>query len=134
MTRILIPAVTALCLATFAARADTPPGVRPDWLEAVKRDIAAREYRFSAHPDGSFSAPNRAQDLRTRVVGGGVQVVSRTKNDSTWKLELRLARAGREGALADVPAGDVSLDGARAEIHREGPASVEWYVNDEHGL
>jgi hypothetical protein len=100
----------------------------------VKRDIGAREYRFSPTPDGAFSAPNRAKDLRSRVAAGGVRVTSRTLGDQGWKLELRLARFGRDQSLADVPEGRVALRGERVEIERLGSQLSEWYTNDERGL
>ncbi|HKC50816.1 MAG TPA: FG-GAP-like repeat-containing protein, partial [Myxococcota bacterium] len=139
MTRYSLLAVTSLWLLTLPAFADTPagkapPGVSQTWLGAVKRDIEAREYHFSPTDDGALSAPNRARDLRSRVGAAGVEVVSRTKGEQAFKLELRLARIGREGALADVPAGEVKLRGERAEIHRVGLQLVEWYANDERGL
>ncbi len=139
MTRYSLLAVTSLWLLTSAALADapadsTPPGVTQSWLDAVKRDINAREYQFSAAVDGAYSAPNRALDLRSRVAAAGVRVVSRTKGEEAFKLELRLARAGREGSLADMPAGKAELRGERVEIRRVGLQLVEWYTNDARGL
>src|SRR5258705_1286480 len=139
MTRYSLLAVTSLWLLTLPALADTPagkapPGVSPTWLDAVKRDIEAREYHFSPTDDGALSAPNRARDLRSPVGAEGVEVGSRTNGEQAFKLELRLARIGREGALADVPAGEGKLRGERAQIHRVGLQLVEWYTNDERGL
>jgi hypothetical protein len=128
MTRTSLVALAFLWLAAPAAVAETPAAVAPSdvppgWLAAVQRDIAAREYAFSAAGEGAFSAPNRAKDLRSRVAAEGVSVVSRTAGDQAFHIELYLARAGREGSLADVPAGIAELRGARVEIRREGPRS-----------
>ena len=125
MTRTSFLAVAAFCIASSAAMADppaspTPPGVSPQWLDTIQRDIRAREYRFSATDDGAFSAPNRARDLRGRVAAGGIQVTSRTKGAQAFALELRLARMGREGSLAEVPPGEAALRGERVEIRRAG--------------
>jgi len=117
-----------------SAKTSLPAGVSQSWLDAVTRDIAAREYRFSATPDGAFSAPNRAMDLRSRVAADGVRVVSRTKGSEAFALELRLARAGREGSLAEVPAGTAALRDQRVEILRRDLPFVEWYANDPRGL
>ncbi|MFI5316756.1 MAG: FG-GAP-like repeat-containing protein [Myxococcota bacterium] len=139
MTRTSLLAVTSLCLLGSAALADPPaapppPGVSQGWLDAVRKDIAAREYHFTATGDGAFSAPNRAKDLRSRVAAAGVQVVSRTQGEQAFKLDLRLARLGRGESLREVPAGAAQLRGERVEIHRVGLELVEWYANDERGL
>jgi hypothetical protein len=139
MTRNRLLSVAVLVLVPLFARAEPPArplpaGVSQSWLDAVKRDIDAREYGFSPAGDGAFSAPNRAQDLRSRVGGAGVAVVSRTLGEAAFKLELRLARFGREQALVEVPAGVTALGADRVEIHRDGLPVVEWYANDPRGL
>ena len=132
-------AFAALLALTSTALADgpaekLPPGVTPGWLDAAKRSIAASEYRFAPAGEGAFSAPNRAGDLRARVAERGVEVESRTRGAAAFRLELGLVRAGRDGALADVPAGVAELNGDRVEIRRPGTDIVEWFANDERGV
>ena len=126
-------ALTSTVLADGPAE-KLPPGVTPGWLDAAKRSIAASEYRFAPAGEGAFSAPNRAGDLRARVAGRGVEVESRTRGAAAFRLELGLVRAGRDGALADVPAGVAELSGDRVEIRRPGTDIVEWFANDERGV
>ncbi|HTO68849.1 MAG TPA: FG-GAP-like repeat-containing protein [Myxococcota bacterium] len=145
MSRHTTLAFLALCLLTSFALADSPapapappkklpPGVTQAWLDAAKQSIDAGEYRFAKAGRGAFSAPNRAQDLRARIANGGVEVTSRTQGAKAFDLRLRLARAGRDGALRDVPAGGARLDGERVEIRRPHSGIGEWYKNDESGV
>src|SRR5262245_37497120 len=132
-------AFAALLALTSPARADgpaakLPAGVTPEWLDAAAKSIAAGEYRFAPADGGAFSAPNRARDLRARVAGRGVGVESRSRGAAEVRLELPLLRAGRDGALADVPAGVAELRGERVEIHRPGSDIVEWFTNDARGV
>ena len=142
MKRTTILAVVSSLVLGSVALADPPakpkplpPGVTQGWLDAARREIDAREYRFSPTDDGALSAPNRAKDLRSRIAADGVEVVPRSAAaDAPWKLHLTLARMGLDGSLALVPPGKAELRGERAEIHRGGLGLVEWYENDAQGL
>lgn len=103
----------------------------PGWLARAQEHIAEREYRAS-ESGGALQAPNRAHDLRTWFEPTGVRVHGRTAANAMELVSLRLAAAGREGALAPVGAGEVAAEGNRVEIRREG--LVEWYVNSPAGL
>jgi hypothetical protein len=112
----------------LAPVADAPgPGVPADWLGKVTDDIRRTEYRFTRQEDGGFLAPNRAYDLRVRVSGNGIEIVSRTRGEDPgqggWKLWL---------ALKNVSQAQPSAGEDRVELKRG--ALTEWYVNTEKGL
>src|SRR6266853_1323727 len=87
-----------------AAQGSKPPA---DWTGRVTEEIRRSEYRFSPQEDGSWAAPNRAHDLRSRLDESGVRVTSRTKGarpqDGGWELQINLSAEGREGGLSPVP-------------------------------
>jgi hypothetical protein len=90
-----------------------------DWLPALQRAVAAREYEASRNREG-LQAPNRAHNLRTYFGAQGIRVVDRTAADSPELLSLRLARAGRGGAVRPVGPAAVTSEGARVELRRPG--------------
>ncbi len=122
-----------LVLAPASRAEELPPGVTPEWVRSVTRSLEAREYGFAGAPDGSASAGNHAHALEARVAAHGVAVAPRS-GPAEASLDLRLARLGREGDLADVGDGVVSMHGARAEIRRDALGIVEWYENSAQGL
>src|SRR6516162_3906590 len=138
MSKHLVLGALSLLLLSGLAFADPPAkplpkGVTPAWLEAARKAIDAGEYRFTAQAGGAWSAPNRANDLRARVAGHGIEVVSRT-DGSSFKLDLQLERFGRDGALQIVSPGETAQKGDRLEIRRTGWPITEWYANDAHGI
>jgi len=139
MSKIVALGFASLVLGSGLAFADPaekslPDGVTPGWFEAALKSIQAAEYRFSAQPGGAYAAPNRANDLRTRVGGQGVEIVSRTEGANAFKLELRLTRFGRDRTLQIVSPGETAQSGDRIEIRRTGWPITEWYANDEQGV
>ncbi len=71
-----------------------------DWQARVAAGLRAREYHFSragfSRVEGKpWSAPNRAQGLRSRVGSAGLEVFPRATDASgegaEWKLRLRTA-------------------------------------------
>ncbi len=127
-------AIAALLLSA-SGRAETgtplPDGVSQAWLEKIKGDVVAREYGFALEPRGSAAASNGAHEFDARVAPAGIELRG---SEHAVRLDLRLVRFGREGALVDVPEGRVEANRRRAEIHREGVALVEWYENAPQGL
>jgi hypothetical protein len=109
------------------------PAATPDatWRSGAERSIAASEYRASANAHG-LQAPNRAHGLRTYFEPRGIRVHDRGGRDPQQLLSLRLVAFGRSELRREVPAGEVSHDGARVEIRRAGLR--EWYLNSEAGL
>jgi hypothetical protein len=68
---LLIPAFSQ----GHAAQDDA--GVPDTWLEQVECELRAGEYRFSSLATELFSAPNRAQGLRSRVSLSGLEAFPR---------------------------------------------------------
>jgi len=97
----------------------------------VQKELATREYQASENGAG-LQAPNRAQDLRTYFDARGIRVHDRTAPGSPELLALTLSRVGRGKALARIPAGEISHEGARVEIRH--PRVLEWYDNSDAGL
>jgi hypothetical protein len=122
--------------ATPAGRTTASERISEDWFGRATEEIRLSEYHFSLQDDGSWWAPNRAHDLRSRLDTSGVQVISRTKGadiqEGGWELHLALRSYGREGDLNVVLPAHAEASGPRA-TYRRGPIT-EWYVNDERGL
>jgi len=126
-----ILAAIALVL-QFGFQAAAHADVSPDWLQAAKDNIERMEYRFVALPDGSRSAPNRAQGLRTRLGADGRVEVFPRLGDPGWQLALRLSAWGRQGALEALPAPSLSCTQTQATLDHG--ALREHYRNDERGV
>ena len=108
---LLIPAATQESLREL-------PGKRTGWYAEVSAGISAAEYRFSPvrAEAGVWSAPNRAQELRSRVSATGLEVFP----------------ARPLTTAPELLAGAVSIDGARAQI-AHGRLS-EWFENRSEGI
>ncbi|HJQ97522.1 MAG TPA: FG-GAP-like repeat-containing protein, partial [Candidatus Polarisedimenticolaceae bacterium] len=118
-TLALIGSVALLAVPTAAQ-------VDDDWQKKAFAGIEAAEYRFS-FKDGVLQAPNRANDLRTRLKGEGLSIESRTLGSEGFHLGLSIVAYGRE----TVSPGIVSA-GERATNRRDG--ITEWLQNDANGL
>jgi hypothetical protein len=94
------------------------------------RGLAEREYRAS-HGDRGLQAPNRAHGLRIYFTPDGIRVHER-EGEGSELVRLDLAGFGRGDALDRVGAGEVTQDGSRVELRREG--LVEWFQNSPAGL
>jgi hypothetical protein len=114
--------------ATATDDAATPAG----WLEGVSREIRRSEYHFSDRGGGSWSAPNRAHDLRTTIGESGIEVVSRTRGAQAFRLTLQLTRFGREPLLSSPGRPTIIHDSERIELRYA--SLTEWYLNDPRGL
>jgi hypothetical protein len=103
-------------------------------LETLER----QEYDFSVVPgeEGAWSAPNRAQALRSRVSANGVEIFPRTTGvdgvGATWKLGLRTCSVRR--GERELPLSVVSLrvEGGSAILDRG--AVVERIHNRANGI
>jgi len=129
LVALMTPGVLA-----WAGEDETAPS---DWYGSVAERVRAAEYRFSDLGSGdSFSAPNRAHGLRTRVDRTGVQIVPRTTRQgsaaSEWELRLRLTGVGRRGSMSPVGLDAPAAVAERVELLHG--AVREWYLNDEKGL
>ncbi len=92
------------------------------WCARVCDDIRRGEYEFHefAGERGVWSAPNRAQGLRTRASVRGLEVFARAIGadglDAPWRLRLRTAAFGREDLHAlDLPRIDVRANTTQLE-------------------
>jgi hypothetical protein len=101
------------------------------WLAAAFAYIEASEYHLF-QGGGSWSAPNRAQDLRTTFSPQGLHLVRRTEREPSWTWDLALTRVGRDGAMVDVDAPTIATYENRITYQR-GRLS-ERYTNAVSGL
>ena len=120
-----------LCLAWPRVSAAGSP-LASDWLAQVERQIRRAEYHFSIDSGGTFTAPNRAHGLRSRVSAHGLSVSPREEAVLPWRLDLRLTGFGRSDSLAGPGRASVVANDNRVELLRGN--LTEWYVNDESGL
>ena len=125
--RYLASLVAAAATLLLAPAALTPSD--EDRLARIQRSLERREYHASRNRVG-LQAPNRAQNLRTYFEATGIRVHDRTAPSELFSLSL--AGMGRGDALAPLAPGEVSSEGARVEIRRDG--IVEWYENSAAGL
>ncbi len=115
----------------FALATDARPLSAPVTDAATAQlSIADAEYHL-ATTGSAWSAPNRAQALRTHWDAGAVTTTPRT--DSSWSVTYRLAFVGRGDDLAVAPgiAGSLAERG-RLEWNRT--SLTEWYINDRRGI
>lgn len=108
------------------------------WLRAATEEIGRAEYRFSPLGGDSWSAPNRAWNLRSRFGTEGAEIVPRDATAAgevaATRVALSLSAFGREGALRQLPRAVPVASGDRVEYRYEGLSLVEWYINDERGI
>jgi len=111
-----------------------------EWWTTIQKDLQAQEYHFSyqkksSHPDleAAYSAPNRAQNLRTFFSKKGIKITRRTEKNPAWDVGLSLEsiiRGKKELLLSDTSHPKIS--GPRIEYDRG--SVVEWYENKQQGL
>jgi len=104
----------------------------PVSMTAISKQIRDLEYHFSMREDGSWTAPNRGNNLRSVVHSEGLEVVSRTEGAGGFRVGLRLVGHGREGALE--PALPVQPQGRKERVELMRPGLTEWFVNRVDGL
>ncbi len=118
----------------------TDPVPGQDWLAAVYKSIAEREYQVSRNEVG-LQAPNRAHNIRTYFDDSGIGVVDRSASAPSELLHLSLTDLGRTqeadgcGQAASIGWLDnvsVHNEGNRVELRREG--ITEWFINRPAGL
>jgi hypothetical protein len=128
--RRALAVLATACVAASAAALEPPSTA---WLGATQRGLAASEYHLASAGAGAWTAPNRANDLRTTWNDGALLVTPRVDADA-WCLHWELVAIGREGAMLPVAAvtGEVVAEG-RLEWER-GDALREWYLNDARGI
>jgi hypothetical protein len=131
----LAACVNGLFLVSAAAAQASDP-VPPAWLSQVSEEIRRAEYGFSALEDGVWSAPNRAQGLRSRVDRGGLAVSPRAAEPGAegtgFALLLRTASFGRGDELVELACRSLVARENRVELDHG--LLVEWLVNDERGI
>jgi hypothetical protein len=97
-----------------------PDDLPGDAFTRMQRSIEAREYQATRN-DRGLQAPNRNHRLRTYFEPTGIRVHDRSAQGGDPELlTLRWTGVGRGTSLAAVPEGEVSHEGARVEIRREG--------------
>lgn len=136
MQRILLAVL--LCLGVFSGSphvvgeaVDSSHG--SVWAQKALTGIWESEYHFSYFGDQTWSAPNRAQNLRSTVRPDGLHVEPRVTGEDSWELTLRLTGLGRGDRLA-TPAGRIRQGADPSRVELVGGIVTEWFVNDSRGL
>lgn len=112
-----------------------PEGIDPGWWGKVRSDIVASEYDINwQETAAAYQSPNRAQNLRFTYEGDGfsAEPLRHEGASSPWRLGLRLSAWGREDAMQEFQAGDLRVEGNRAEA--EGSGVTVMYRNDRAGM
>jgi hypothetical protein len=126
----------ASCLVGWAVFSAVPAATdsTTGWHRNVIENLRRAEYHYSAVGDGTWSAPNRAQNIRSFVTAEGLRLTPRLPAAQPWEVELRLVGFGRGDALTDTGAAVQPLvaDGNRVELIRA--PLTEWYVNEREGI
>ena len=132
LVQLVLGLAGALLTSTSTVAREAPLGVSSDWVSAAREAITRIEYEFNPSEPGSYSAPNRIQNLRTTITGAGLHLTTREPSDEPWKLTLRLSGVGRGDDLADPGPGQVGVEADRVELARG--LLTEWFVNRPSGL
>jgi len=105
------------------------------WKQLAISGVQVQEYLYSAEGNQTWSAPNRAHELRSRISPTGIEIFSRSASRSAqapWALGMSTTAFGRQGNESALSAKKVSANGSRIEIdHTE---LIEWFVNDGRGI
>jgi len=110
-----------------------PAGVDPDWWGGIQKDIAESEYHIRWQDKaGAYQSPNRTQNLRFTYWGDGFSVEPRMTENPSWKLTLKLAAWGRDGAQVEFRPGELEVNGNRAKANGDGITLT--YQNDSKGM
>jgi len=132
----MIPALLLLLTQQLASKISQASPVPDAWLAQVSENLRREEYRFASVEPELWSAPNRAQELRSRVSRAGLEVFPRGTDASgegaTWKLGLGTRSVGRAGDSWSIDCRVVSVEGERAELDRG--SLVEWFENTARGI
>jgi hypothetical protein len=137
-------ALPSILISPAAAQQVRAPAVQPgqleqsSWFSEVSGRIQRDEYRYSP-VDGAantWSAPSRAQDLRSRISANGIELTARTADvgeaSEQWTASLATTRFGRVDSSFELTAATVTAEGERVEL-AHGPLT-EWFVNDARGI
>jgi uncharacterized RmlC-like cupin family protein len=83
---------------------------------------------------GAFYANNPAQQMTAFFTPRGIHLQAKTAhNKESWKVGLRLSAYGYGEELETVDAGEVKVEGNRAEIRRQN-GLTEWFINQAEGI
>ncbi len=141
--RCVVPALPLLLAPTADARPSSPSepsdtSLDSAWGAEISGAIRHTEYEFQpiAEESGVWSAPNRSQELRSRVSARGLEVFPRSTgadgHAAPWKLELRTASFGRLGGDRELAPATMAVRENRVELDH-GPI-LEWLENRLGGI
>lgn len=107
------------------------------WFEQATARLRAEEYAFRSSGDScsAWTAPNRTQDLRSRLTPGGLEIAPRTpgtEGSEPWSLSIQTRGFGRGEAVAGLANAALLTTGGRGELDH-GPLT-EWFVNRPDGI
>ena len=135
LSSLLLVAIVGLGSASTAFLAN-PAVAGSDWWRAAQERIASDEYVLAASQAGleaGWSAPNRAQGLRSRWQDGTLVIHPRS-GEEDWQFDFRILEASRTtiAGLEYSPPRDETVDGERITWDRGW--GLEIYENLPEGL
>jgi len=117
-------------------RRESPDELDDSWSAEVGASLQRAEYQFSALGPNVFSAPNRAQELRSRVSDEGLEVFSRSVSADgegvPWRLRLRTKSFGRVDGTIELGHAALSVREERVELDQG--RLLEWLENRAEGI
>jgi len=130
---IRAPAILLFFVAAGIGSRAAEVDVSPAWTATVHSRVVEGEYQYSRGVDGTWSAPNRVQGLRSTVgETDGFRVEPRVPASEPWELGLRFSGIGRGETLA-AP-GTLAVAGTGNRVERASAALTEWFVNEPSGI
>lgn len=102
------------------------------WMQRAVSGISDAEYDFSRRSDGSWEAPNRAQNLRSAIDAEGWRIEPRVRGDRPWQVELAVSRLERDGRFERYDASTSIASGNRLQF--VGDSVTQWFVNQRRGI
>jgi len=112
-----------------------PQGVSASWWEEVQRHIRQSEYHISKRSDGTYTSPNRAQNLRFVYDHNGFSATRRDSLAHLWQARLSFIGMSKHKDLRPADTTHhftLTADANTLTAHSE--TIVITYRNDEKGM
>ncbi len=126
---------TTLTYAQQRQQPDLPQGISASWWQTVQKNLRESEYHISKRHDGTYTSPNRAQNLRFVYEPNGFLATRRDSLSHLWHARLTFAGLSKNGASPESPhAHDFTLTAEANTLVAQSDALVIQYCNDEKGM